>query len=225
VRLRRKTRYKSGFKGTFSWPWLLGVLAVGELASFLWPVAGRAGIISYPRWVDGVAAAGLAALTALIVIRQRRSSWWRIRQELKQAAEARKGGEWLNRDEHQAFAVNTRWWRWIRIYMINRVPEDDAAELLSGESGEDTLAVETFVIIPGDKGVIRHDQVLLIDPETAAVRPLPSPGMFRYVRQLHKSSKDTGFGFVFADPAQIAEVVRQLRGSEPMGSPENGKGV
>lgn len=207
---RKHVKPRSGFTALYLSPWFLAPMIVLWALGAIQPRNFWLGS-GLPWWGNALIAAGWAALAAYAILRLARSGIRPLRRELARLARQRPAGSWLNRDEHQAFIIESRY----RILLVNRVAEDDVDDLVR-EPGEGPLSAETYTLVPGVADVIRHDQVILIDPAAGTGRPVPgTPGHFRSAWRLHRTAK-TGFGFVTADPAQVAEVVRQLRGSEQM---------
>lgn len=197
--------------------YLLALFAIGYVLQSAWPWLSWP-FMNVPRWADLVIAAVLAVLAVIRQARWRRSAAWRDRQAFIAAADARLQGVWMDRENHQAFTAGRRGPRGFRFRMVTRIHEDSVLDHEDGD-GEVPVLTETFGVFPLAGRVLRHDVTILTDPDTETARELPGPGWPRGWWREYRTAK-TGFGFVAITPAQLAEVLAQLRASEQIAGEE-----
>lgn len=221
TRVRRRNRPRSGFAAhpvpgsmlAFSAIWFLAIAVAPRWGWLSWPLHPG------PRLPDVAAAAVLAVLAASRYAWFRRSAAGHDRRSLRAVAAQRAEGVWLNRADRQAFSISARGPRWLRVWMITRIPEDSAwGDDEDDDSGERPVLTETYMIVPGAGSVFRDDAVILADPEAGTARELPvaGTGRLRGTWRRYRSAK-TGLGFVAVRPDEVAAVLAQLRASERIG--------
>jgi hypothetical protein len=218
-------RPRSWFRVMFSPPLLLAGLAVAAVLEAIWPELAW----PFPPGSEPERLAAVAVALAAVAVAQalsRHSLAYKARRELISAAAARAGTGWLNREAGWSYGVFPRGRPWCRLWTITRISEQAARDLdddaRENPAAEVPLFFEDWVILPFTTEVVRHDDVVLISPETGMVRDAPGPRFLLAMWRSMRMSR-SGLGFTIASPEDVTKVAAQLLATGRTGTGEPGE--
>lgn len=206
-------------------PWVVFLTATGTLYAVL-AIFGEAHHWrpEYGNYLNIIFAGSILGIAARTVIGWRFGRNRDLRRALVALLAERRGGAWLNRDEHLVFGASRQGWFPARALSVIRLDEDVQQELDSDEAVRTAVAFEQFVVFPFTRGVVRSDEALLITRDEAGdLTGGKLPGTPGTIRSLWRTLRmPRGMGTTWAQPDEVRELLSQFGTAERVGDFERG---
>jgi hypothetical protein len=201
-------------------PWTVFLASVGAFLAAL----GAFGEASHwkpewSNWVDFIIGCAFLGQAVKSAIRWRFGKHRDLRQMLVTLAASRRGGTWINRDEHLAFQASREGLFPARALAVIRIDEDSVHEIDADSPVRAAIIYEQFICFPFTHGVVRSDEAALVTvDEQGNIGGGKLPGTPGTIRSMWRTLRmPTGMGTTRARPDEVQELIAQFVAADRIG--------